>query len=112
MARKKERSLPEYTNVIPVCPLCDREMPAGSHNGHHLIPATFKGNLTVELHKICHDTIHRTFTEREMLNYYHTIDRLLEHPDIQSFIIWVKKKSSDFYIKTKETHHRKNQRYH
>ena len=45
-----------------------------------------------------------------MLKYYHTIERLLEHEEIQKFIKWVKNKDPEFYIKHKETKARKSKR--
>ena len=93
-----------------ICPLCRRPMPDGSWNEHHLIPATFRGTEKVKLHKICHDTLHRTFTEREMQKYYNTIGRLMEHEKIQAFVTWVKKQPNDYYSKTKETKDRKRNR--
>jgi hypothetical protein len=91
------------------CPICDR--PLGSVWGeHHLIPKTFKGKEKVQIHKICHNKIHSVFTERELYNYYHTIERLLENEDIQNFIKWVSKKDPDFYLKTKDTNTRRRKR--
>jgi len=46
-----------------VCPLCGRDMPEGSYNAHHLIPATFKGKQLIDLHYICHSKIHHTFAD-------------------------------------------------
>jgi hypothetical protein len=93
------------------CPLCGRELiPGPSIDEHHLLPKTFKGKETTTLHKICHRTIHATFTERELEQYYHTIERLLESEKIQKFVKWVKKKDPEFYEKTKDTKERKSKR--
>lgn len=86
---------------METCPLCERKIIEGAESSHHLIPKCFKGKETIDLHKICHNQIHAIFSERELLNYYHTIDRLKEHTKIQKFIKWVKKKPLDFYVKTK-----------
>lgn len=93
-----------------ICLLCGREMPPGSYDEHHLIPKTFGGSQTVRLHKICHDKLHHTFTEREMVNYYHTIERLKEDEQIRKFIKWVKKQRPDFYSKSKDTRDRRRKR--
>lgn len=85
-------------------------MPDGSHNEHHLIPATFKGKIKVTLHKVCHAKLHHTFSEREMSQYYHTIERLLEHEEIEKFVKWVRKQPNDFYSKNKDTKDRKRKR--
>lgn len=93
------------------CPICNREMIAGaSINEHHLIPKTFKGKNTVMMHRACHDKLHHTFSEREMANYYHTIERLVEHEEIVKFIRWVQKKDPEWYDKHKDTKNRKRKR--
>jgi len=111
MARRKSVTPPEWEEPeVSQCALCGRSMPDGSWNEHHLVPATFKGTEKIALHKVCHDTLHRTLSEREMQKYYHTIDRLLENEDIQKFVSWIKKKPNDYYSKTKETKERKRNR--
>lgn len=92
------------------CPLCGRELGTINVDAHHLVPKTFKGKVLVDLHKICHRKIHATFTERELLHYYNTIDRLLENEHIQSFVKWVAKKDPAFYDGSKETAERKKRR--
>lgn len=93
------------------CPICKRMLVDGpTINEHHLIPRTFKGKETITLHKVCHDKLHHTFTEREMVNYYHTIERLCEHDEIQKFIKWVANKDPEFYIKHKDTKRRNRKR--
>lgn len=44
------------------------------------------------MHRICHNKIHAVFTERELAQYYHTAERLLEHEAIRKFVNWVRKK--------------------
>lgn len=84
------------------CPLCSRPLPK-KPSKHHLIPKTFKGKEIVLLHRVCHRQIHANFTERELLNYYHTIERLLENENIRNFVDWVKNKSPDFHVRTKNS---------
>lgn len=96
---------------MSICPICGR--PFGNPDlvdFHHLIPKTFKGKEGVDLHKICHRKIHATFTERELLHHYHTIERILEHEEIQKFVKWVQKKDIDFYNKNDETNVRYGKR--
>lgn len=93
------------------CPICQRELITGnSIDEHHLIPKTFKGKETVTLHKICHQKIHHTFSERELLSYYHTIDRLCGHDEIKKFVKWVSKKDPEFYDRNKDTKARRRKR--
>lgn len=80
------------------CPLCDRPLiPGPSVNEHHLVPRTYKGRETVRLHRICHGKIHAVFSEKDLRDHYHTIDRLRAHPDIQKFVRWVRKKHPEFH---------------
>ena len=85
---------------------------------HHLIPKTHgnrnkdahqKSNLVL-IHKICHSKIHHTFSENELFSYYHTVERIVEHPEMVKFIKWVQKKPADFMDKNKDTKARKRKR--
>lgn len=104
MAKKKKN------NEVGDCPLCGRVMIAKSADEHHLIPVAFKGKETITLHRICHRKLHSCITEREMQHHYHTIERLLEHEEVQKFVKWVKDKEPGFYVKNKETRERKGKR--
>lgn len=99
------------TEEYKKCPICDRDMiPGKSLDDHHLIPRTFKGKEKITLHMICHKKLHSCITEREMQHYYHTVERLLEHEEIQKFVKWVKKKDPEYYSGNKETKGRKSKR--
>lgn len=95
--------------MMNACPLCLRELDENPDK-HHLIPKTFKGSDTVTIHRVCHRAIHATFTERELLHHYNTIDKLLESDIMRKFVDWVKKKPIDFYISIDETKERKSKR--
>jgi hypothetical protein len=95
---------------LDVCPLCNRPLGFTNVDDHHLIPRTFKGRETVTLHRICHRACHAYITEREMVKYYHTIERLLEHEDVQTFVRWVQNKDIEFYSSVKESTSRKGKR--
>lgn len=96
--------------MTTTCPVCDRILGTVMVDEHHLIPKTFKGKDTETIHKICHRKLHSVFTEREMLNYYHTWERIREHSEIQKFVAWVKKKPPEFYSGSDETADRKGKR--
>jgi hypothetical protein len=87
-----------YDDQANQCPLCSRQL-AEPSNRHHLLPLSKggKGTPTVVLHKICHDKIHAVLSEMELKRYYHTIDRLQEHSELNKFIGWVAKKEPQFY---------------
>lgn len=92
------------------CGICGRELGTILVEEHHLIPKTFKGKVTVPLHKICHQKLHTVFSERELLLYYHTFDRILENEVMQVFVKWVANKDPGFYIKSKDTKERNGKR--
>jgi len=92
------------------CEICHRDMTDKSTNRHHLLPRAFGGKETIELHRICHDKLHHVFSEREMKNFYHTIERIVQHEEIQKFIKWVKNKDPDFYSSNKDSQVRKSKR--
>lgn len=85
------------------CPLCGRLMVDGpSVDDHHLIPVSVKkNNNKIRIHRICHVKIHSLFSEKELGNVYNTIDKLLEHEEMQKFVRWVRKKDSEYYDSSK-----------
>lgn len=79
------------------CPLCDRPMIAGkSIDEHHLVPKSQGGRQTHTMHRICHQKIHATFTEKELARSYCTWQALQAHEDIAAFIVWVSKKPLEY----------------
>jgi len=98
-------------NTLNLCPICNRPLDDKSDiQFHHLVPKTFKGKEGINLHKVCHQKIHATFSERDLQHYYHTIERIIEHEEIIKFVKWVSKKPTDFYNKNDETHVRYGKR--
>ena len=94
-----------------MCPLCDREMVDGpSTDLHHLIPKSKKGKETVLIHLICHRKIHSILTEKEIATKYNTIDKLRSHPDIITFVEWIKNKNPEFVDTFREANNKKRGR--
>ncbi len=84
------------------CPLCGRVLVAGpSVDVHHLVPASRGGRETVRLHRICHQMIHATFSEKALADHYHSVGRLREHETIRRFILWVRKKHPEYYDRSR-----------
>ncbi len=92
------------------CGLCGRPLGALHIQDHHLIPKTFGGKVTAPMHKMCHQKVHATFSERQLQHYYHTFERLLEHEEIQKFVKWVKRRPPEFYDKNDDTADRRRRR--
>lgn len=86
-----------------ICELCGREV--GELTEHHLIPRTRHSNRrnkrdfsrdevkdrTLMLCRACHDTIHATFTNKELERIYNTRRALLDAEPIRKFVRWVRK---------------------
>ncbi len=83
----------------PICPLCERPIPADVPQSlHHLVPKSRggKGGETVLLHHICHKEIHAALTEAELAREYATMAALRAHPRIARFVAWVAKRPPGF----------------
>ena len=92
------------------CCICGRSLIKNSKiDEHHLVPKAKNGKYgdKVLIHRVCHEKIHSIWTEVELANYYHTPERIVEHPVMQKFIKWVQKKPADFYSKTKMANSRR-----
>ena len=90
------------------CPLCDRPMvPGPSVDKHHLIPKSYKGKVSEDVHLICHRKIHSVLSEYELFHGCNTWDKLRDHPDIATFIKWLAKKDPEYVDTHKDTKHRK-----
>lgn len=95
------------------CELCQREAIALTR--HHLIPqsrhnkartqrefsrAEMKTEIAL-LCRPCHSQVHRVFSNQQLADYYHTVERLLSHDDIVKFINWVKKRPAGQKIRVR-----------
>ncbi|MCD8504963.1 MAG: HNH endonuclease [Burkholderiaceae bacterium] len=90
-------------DTLPVCPLCERPVPASEADAHHLVPKSRGGTRTVVLHRICHRQVHALFTEVELERQYPTIESLRAHPELARFLAWVKGKPDDFFERTRKS---------
>lgn len=96
---------------VVVCPLCDRVIPPAQRDAHHLVPKSKGGRQTEFLHRVCHRQVHALLTETELARQYATVEALRAHPELQTFVAWVKSKPADFVVHTrKSTRLRKGRR--
>ncbi len=63
---------------------------------HHWVPRTKGGREMETLHLICHRMIHRVFSEKELATRYSDPAAILEHPDIQRFVAWVRRQPAEY----------------
>ena len=86
-----------------MCPLCDRMIPPAQADRHHLVPKSKGGRQTEFMHRVCHRQIHALLTEGELARQYATVEALLQHPELQAFVAWVKTKPEDFFVRTRKS---------
>jgi hypothetical protein len=87
------------------CPLCERVIPKSQRDAHHLVPKSKGGRQTEYLHRVCHRQIHALLTESQLARQYATVEALLAHPELQTFVAWVKTKPDDFFVRTRKSTH-------
>ena len=85
-------------------------VPGSSVDKHHLIPKSYKGKVSEDVHVICHRKIHSVLSEYELFHGCNTWDKLRDHPDIATFIKWLAKKDPEYVDTHKDTRHRKARR--
>lgn len=88
---------------VLTCPLCKRVIPPAQRDAHHLVPKSKGGRRTEFLHRVCHRQIHALLTETELARQYATVEALLAHPELSSFVVWVKTKPEDFFVPTRKS---------
>lgn len=91
-----------------ICLVCGRPLGSTGISKHHIVPKSRGGKEVIELHNICHEKLHRTFTNKELESIIFTA--VLEHEEIQKFIKWVAKKPIDYYSGSDESNVRYNKR--
>lgn len=99
------------------CPICNREL-GDEVQSHHLKPKTFKSRTKdvheadnkIDIHKVCHQKIHATFSEKDLFDHYHTVERIINNEEIEKFVKYIKKKPLDYYDKNDDTKGRKKKR--
>lgn len=96
--------------ALPICPLCERPIPAHARQSlHHLTPKLKGGaqGATVRLHQICHSAIHARYSEAEIARRLAEVDALRADPEIARFLEWVHGKPDDFHAPTRLTRARR-----
>lgn len=100
------------TYYMANCALCGREEEL---TRHHLIPRTRHSNRrnkrdfdratvhrTVGLCRPCHKQVHAVLTEKELEREWNTVPKLLQHPEIERFVAWIRGKPRGFRCITRK----------
>lgn len=85
------------------CPLCERAIPPTQRDAHHLVPKSKGGRHTEFLHRVCHRQIHALLTETQLARQFNTVESLRAHPELVTFLEWVKTKPDDFMVRTRKS---------
>ncbi|MBM7554096.1 hypothetical protein JOC33_003009 [Thalassobacillus pellis] len=62
---------------------------------------------TVQLCGACHRQIHALFHNDELARFYHTVERIADHPDVERYLRWVRKQDPRKRILTRKSNRRK-----
>ncbi|MBH0228741.1 HNH endonuclease [Halobacillus yeomjeoni] len=90
------------------CELCSRSPVVTTE--HHLVPRQFGGvnGPTIMLCDACHRQIHALFTNEELAAFYHSVERLRDHPDMKKYLKWVQKQDPEKKITIRKSNRKKN----
>jgi hypothetical protein len=81
------------------CWLCSR--PLGQRvEFHHPVPKSRGGRETVQIHPICHRTLHRTFSNAELVLFGDSVAAIRADLRIGRFLDWIRHKDPDFHAPT------------
>ena len=78
------------SNEPEPCALCGRYGDALPMERHHLVPEHRKESPVVMVCSPCHDQLHALFTNEELIEEYHTAQKLREADRMQSYLDWIR----------------------
>ena len=97
-----------HSHTIGPCALCKRETPLTEH---HLTPkqATRRKSKrhrsdlgpTLLLCMACHKQIHKLYSNRELANYYSTLEDLQGSEELMKFVKWVSKQDPNKRVRVR-----------
>ncbi|MCP1468982.1 hypothetical protein J3E64_000653 [Sphingobium sp. OAS761] len=82
------------------CWLCERIL-GGRVERHHPLPRSRGGRDTVQVHPICHRTIHATLTNAQLAHGFADVAKIRAEPVIARFLSWIADKPPDFHAPTR-----------
>jgi len=84
------------------CQLCGRVVPSNLITLHHLTPRQKGGKAEhrTPLCKPCHNQIHATFSNTDLLRSFNSIAALQQAPQLQPFLSWIRRQKPDRNFKT------------
>jgi hypothetical protein len=93
----------EQAQSLGVCPICGRIMLAGnSVDRHHWRPKSQGGTISDWLHRTCHRKLHSLFSDRDLARRFATPEKVRQHPDMQTFIRWVRRQPPERVVRHRQ----------
>lgn len=92
------------------CNLCERQFEsASSLTEHHLLPKSEGGTIehVTPLCRLCHSTVHATFSNRTLATLYSTLDALKAAPELQSYLKWVRRQDPERRFRARRRNERR-----
>lgn len=83
------------------CWLCERPL-CKRVERHHSLSKSRKGREAVEVHPICHRTLHTRYTNAEQARMGGDAVAIRSNPDIAAFLRWIANKPADFHAPTRK----------
>ena len=111
MARRRadaQQSYPKAPSPLPaVCELCFRE--SEKFTVHHLVPRSRGGKFgpKATLCLTCHRTLHALFSEATLAKELESLDRIRTHPEMDSYLKWVKKQKGPANFRVRRANNRR-----
>lgn len=80
--------------------------------GHHIIPKSKGGTITVPTCISCESYIHSAWSHRELRDTYNNVETILANEDFQKFLKWRKKQPGETFFKSALGKFRDKNKYH
>jgi len=79
--------------------------------GHHIIPRSKGGEVTVPTCETCESYIHKTWTHNQLRDTFNTVETILSDEGFQRFLKWRKKQSPSVLFKSERGKYRDKRKY-
>jgi 5-methylcytosine-specific restriction enzyme A len=96
--------MPQSKPVEHRCRLCERRFEdASSLTDHHLLPRAEGGKTEhiADFCRLCHSTVHATFSNRTLADSYANVEALKAAPELQGYLKWVRRQDPGARFKTR-----------
>ena len=79
--------------------------------GHHMIPKSKGGRITVPACETCESYIHRTWTHNQLRDTYNNVETILADEGFQKFLKWRRKQPAETLFRSSSGKNRDKRKY-